>query len=63
MRQLSDYELKAMKGGLSVTAGLVIGAIVIFLAGFSMALYDHLAVTKIHETFNESRIKRNKRRG
>ncbi|CDE08125.1 MAG TPA: hypothetical protein IAC85_06655 [Candidatus Faecenecus gallistercoris] len=33
MRQLSDYELKAMKGGLSVTAGLVIGAIVIFLAG------------------------------
>lgn len=33
MRQLSDYELKVMKGGLSVTAGLVIGAIVIFLAG------------------------------
>lgn len=33
MRQLSDYELKTMKGGLSVTAGLVIGAIVIFLAG------------------------------
>lgn len=33
MRQLSDYELKTMKGGLSVTAGLVIGAIVVFLAG------------------------------
>ena len=33
MIQLSDKELRNMKGGFSVTAGLVIGAIVIFLAG------------------------------
>lgn len=33
MIQLSDKELKNVKGGLSITAGFVIGAIVIFLAG------------------------------
>ena len=47
MRQLSDYELKAMKGGLSVTAGLVIGAIVIFLAGIRRATSDSLCPTDL----------------